>query len=208
MPPTPISLHSDGAPRLGFGIFIVSAPPPFDRADATELKQDAAAVIARYFPDAPRLFARRGWTLPASLGRVYDPSHALRHLRFPMPHGLLRQCWQRCAKIVSCRLYTTRPMSHQKIIADRNELNGRDRLEPDRCGSSRLRAIGLLGLRSLRNASRRKVEFGVLDKPSSPASCVFDHFTFDDGRGVLFRQDNDGRLVQVNVGSRALAVEF
>jgi UDP-glucose 4-epimerase len=72
----------DGAPRLGFGIFIVSAPPPFDRADATELKQDAAAVIARYFPDAPRLFARRGWTLPASLGRVYDPSHALRHLGF------------------------------------------------------------------------------------------------------------------------------
>lgn len=72
----------DRAPQLGFDIFIVSAPSPFDRAEAAELKRDAAAVITRRFPDAPELFARRGWTLPASLGRVYDPGHAERRLGF------------------------------------------------------------------------------------------------------------------------------
>jgi UDP-glucose 4-epimerase len=34
------------------------------------LKTDAPAVIARYFPDAAALYARRGWLLPASIGRV------------------------------------------------------------------------------------------------------------------------------------------
>jgi UDP-glucose 4-epimerase len=72
----------DLAPVLGFDIFIVSAPPPFDRAEAAELKRDAAAVIARHFPDAPELFARRGWILPGSLGRVYDAGHAERRLGF------------------------------------------------------------------------------------------------------------------------------
>jgi nucleoside-diphosphate-sugar epimerase len=72
----------DLAPALGFDIFIVSAPPPFDRAEAEELKRDATTVIARHFPDAPALFAQRGWILPASLDRVYDAGHAERRLGF------------------------------------------------------------------------------------------------------------------------------
>ena len=60
------------APALGFGLFILSAPTPFDRAEARALKEDATAVIARHFPNAAELYARRGWTLPASIGRVYD----------------------------------------------------------------------------------------------------------------------------------------
>jgi len=72
----------DRAPELGFDTFIVSAPTPFDRSEAAELKRDAAAVIARHFPEAPTLFAARGWTLPASLGRVYDAGHAERRLGF------------------------------------------------------------------------------------------------------------------------------
>ena len=39
---------------------------PFARADAVALKQDAAAVVARYFPDAPALYAQQNWRLPAS----------------------------------------------------------------------------------------------------------------------------------------------
>lgn len=66
----------DRAPEIGFALAIISAPPPFARSDAAELKRDAAAVIARYFPDAEALFARRGWRLPQSIGRIYDPSHA------------------------------------------------------------------------------------------------------------------------------------
>ena len=47
------------APRVGFGLYVVSAPTPFARSDASELKRDAAAVVARYFPDAPALYAAR-----------------------------------------------------------------------------------------------------------------------------------------------------
>jgi UDP-glucose 4-epimerase len=70
------------APEIGFDIFILSAPTPFDRNEAAELKRDAAAVIARHFPDAAALYARRGWTLPASIGRVYDARHAERRLSY------------------------------------------------------------------------------------------------------------------------------
>jgi UDP-glucose 4-epimerase len=70
------------APTLGFGIFIVSAPPPFAEVEAEELLRDAAAVVARHFPDAAELYAARGWSLPRSIDRVYDPSRAERLLGF------------------------------------------------------------------------------------------------------------------------------
>jgi len=70
------------APALGFDTFILSAPPPFIPADCEELLRDAPAVIARYFPEAPALYARMGWSLPASLDRVYDPARAERRLGF------------------------------------------------------------------------------------------------------------------------------
>ena len=72
----------DKAPEIGFGLYIVSAPPPFDRADAGALATDAAAVIARRFPDAPRLYAERGWSLPAMIDRVYDSRRIERELGF------------------------------------------------------------------------------------------------------------------------------
>ena len=62
------------APAIGFATYIASAPTPFSRDDVVELKRDARAVIARLFPDAAELFAARGWSLPASIGRVYDAS--------------------------------------------------------------------------------------------------------------------------------------
>jgi nucleoside-diphosphate-sugar epimerase len=70
------------APAIGFDVFVVSAPTPFQRAEAAALKRDAPAVIARRFPEAAALYARRGWALPASLGRVYDAGHAERALGF------------------------------------------------------------------------------------------------------------------------------
>ncbi|QXQ07218.1 NAD(P)-dependent oxidoreductase [Sphingosinicellaceae bacterium] len=72
----------DRAPEIGFDLFVVSSATPFVRSDAAALKRDAAAVIARYFPDAAELYARRGWTLPTSIGRVYDAGHAERRLGF------------------------------------------------------------------------------------------------------------------------------
>ncbi|HXA40188.1 MAG TPA: NAD(P)-dependent oxidoreductase [Phenylobacterium sp.] len=70
------------APSIGFGTYIVSAPTPFARSDAQALKRDAAAVVAGYFPEAAELYARRGWRLPSSIGRVYDAALAERELGF------------------------------------------------------------------------------------------------------------------------------
>lgn len=70
------------APRLGFDTFVLSAPTPFSPDEAAELKRDAKAVIARHLPHAPHLYAARGWQLPTSIGRVYDPGRAERLLGF------------------------------------------------------------------------------------------------------------------------------
>ena len=70
------------APALGLETFIVSAPPPFVPDEAEELLRDAPAVIARRFPRAAELYARRGWVMPASVERVYDPTHAERLMGF------------------------------------------------------------------------------------------------------------------------------
>jgi UDP-glucose 4-epimerase len=68
------------APALGFETFILSAPPPFNRRDASALINDARAVIAHYHPDAAALYAAKGWTLPNHIDRIYDPAKAERLL--------------------------------------------------------------------------------------------------------------------------------
>jgi UDP-glucose 4-epimerase len=70
------------APALGFDTFILSAPPPFAPGECEALLDDAPAAIARHFPEAPSLYARMGWSLPASIDRVYDPSRAERRMGF------------------------------------------------------------------------------------------------------------------------------
>ena len=70
------------APQLGHECFLIAAPTPFAPADVLPLKINAAAVVARYFPDAPALYAARGWALPASIDRVYDSRRAERLLGF------------------------------------------------------------------------------------------------------------------------------
>jgi len=70
------------APAIGFGLYIVAAPPPFAEAEAEALIEDAQAVVARHFPEAAELYARQGWRLPDHLDRVYDPSRAERELGF------------------------------------------------------------------------------------------------------------------------------
>lgn len=72
----------EGAKRVGFGLYIVSAPTPFARTDATELKANPHAVIKKYHPDAERLYSKAEWTLPSSISRVYDGSLIERELEF------------------------------------------------------------------------------------------------------------------------------
>lgn len=74
------ALEQDGL--AGYHLYLASAPTPFAREDAVALRSDAAAVIARYFPKAPALYAAKGWVLPRSIGRVYDSSALCRDLDF------------------------------------------------------------------------------------------------------------------------------
>jgi UDP-glucose 4-epimerase len=68
------------APELGVELFIVSARTPFVEADCEELGRDAPAVVARYFPRYPAIYARLGWTMFASIDRVYVSGKAERLL--------------------------------------------------------------------------------------------------------------------------------
>jgi UDP-glucose 4-epimerase len=87
-------LAIDKAPALGFGRFIITATTPFRRDDLVELGVDAPAVIARYFPDYPAIYAARGWRMLPSLDRVYVNTHARQVLGWRPRHDfgrLLRQ---------------------------------------------------------------------------------------------------------------------
>ncbi|MER9339979.1 NAD(P)-dependent oxidoreductase [Mesorhizobium sp. M0601] len=70
------------APQLGFDTFIISAPTPFQPEDCAALIADAPSVVARYFPDYPALYAKKGWTMFSSIDRVYDASRARKRLGF------------------------------------------------------------------------------------------------------------------------------
>ena len=70
------------ADDVNLGLYIVSAPTPFTRADLRQLKENAAAVIRAGFPEAPDLYGAAGWMLPRSIGRVYDGTRITRELGF------------------------------------------------------------------------------------------------------------------------------
>ena len=77
----------DKAPDIGFDVFIVSAPTPFKQADCARLIVDAPAVVADYFPQYREIYDRLGWTMFASVDRVYDASRAAARLGFTCRTG-------------------------------------------------------------------------------------------------------------------------
>jgi UDP-glucose 4-epimerase len=77
----------DKAPALGFDTFIICARTPFSPADCEALITDAPAVVRRYHPDYPEIYARLGWTMFDSIDRVYDSSRAARVLGFTCKTG-------------------------------------------------------------------------------------------------------------------------
>lgn len=62
--------------------YIISATTPFQQEDAGELLRDAPSVIERRCPGLIGRMAARGWSPPASFGRVYDAGLAARELGF------------------------------------------------------------------------------------------------------------------------------
>jgi nucleoside-diphosphate-sugar epimerase len=69
-------LAMERAAGIGFGRYIVSATTPFTPDDLAELREDAPAVVARLFPAYEAEYARRGWRMFPSVGRVYVNARA------------------------------------------------------------------------------------------------------------------------------------
>ena len=73
-------LAMDLAPRLGFDKFIITATTPFRPEDAAALGVDTPAVLAKYYPEFPGLFAKKGWKMLPTLDRVYVNARARERL--------------------------------------------------------------------------------------------------------------------------------
>jgi len=69
-------LAMEKAPALGFERFIITATTPFQREDLPQLGTDARAVLAKYFPEYPEIYARLGWKMLPTLDRVYVNARA------------------------------------------------------------------------------------------------------------------------------------
>jgi UDP-glucose 4-epimerase len=74
------------APGIGFGRYIITATTPFTRDDLPELRRNAPAVVKRYIPEFEAEYARRGWTLPVSIDRVYVNERARIELEWQPRH--------------------------------------------------------------------------------------------------------------------------
>jgi len=71
----------------GLRRFVVSGATPFGADDLDDLLRDAPAVLARRAPELVEAFARRNWSLPASIDRVYSPASAIRGLGWQPSFG-------------------------------------------------------------------------------------------------------------------------
>jgi UDP-glucose 4-epimerase len=64
-------LALEKAPAIGFARYIISATTPFRHDDLLELRRNAPEVVKRYVPEFESEYAKRNWTLPSSIDRVY-----------------------------------------------------------------------------------------------------------------------------------------
>jgi nucleoside-diphosphate-sugar epimerase len=73
----------EAAERVGWGKYIISAPPPFSNEKETlEMLNcgKAGEVIQRVCLEEARLLEEKGWKLPENMDRVYDSGKAVREL--------------------------------------------------------------------------------------------------------------------------------
>ncbi|HLL83803.1 MAG TPA: NAD(P)-dependent oxidoreductase [Longimicrobium sp.] len=73
--------------RPGYSVYVVSGATPFQRGDCEGLLRDAPAILATRAPELVAELRARGWPLPASIDRVYDPSLAREELGWTPRHG-------------------------------------------------------------------------------------------------------------------------
>ena len=87
------------APEIGWGKYIVSAPPPFPRDEAVleRLDRDAGAVIREIVPACERVFEEKGWRFLDRMDRVYDSGKAVRELGW-VPEYTFEKAVERIAR--------------------------------------------------------------------------------------------------------------
>jgi UDP-glucose 4-epimerase len=71
----------------GFRRFVVSGATPFKAEDAHDLLRDAPLVLKHRAPELVEAFARRRWSLPKSIDRVYSPALAMQELGWRPRYG-------------------------------------------------------------------------------------------------------------------------
>ena len=79
-------LAVERAGAIGFGKYIISATTPFTQEDRADLRRDPTAAVRRRLPVFAAEYARRSWTLPTDIGRVYVNDRARRDLGWVPKH--------------------------------------------------------------------------------------------------------------------------
>jgi UDP-glucose 4-epimerase len=74
------------ATELGFDRLIISATTPFTREELPELRKRASLVLRRHCPDFEAEYARRGWSAPTTIDRVYVNKRARERLGWQPRH--------------------------------------------------------------------------------------------------------------------------
>jgi nucleoside-diphosphate-sugar epimerase len=70
------------------GVFNIAGPYPWEPSDCEQLHHDAGTLITRRAPKTAAGFARRGWTLPGSIDRVYVSARAGESLGYRPRRGV------------------------------------------------------------------------------------------------------------------------
>jgi UDP-glucose 4-epimerase len=73
-------LAMEKAASIGFSKYIISATTPFDKKHLTALKKDAHQIVKNLYPDFESLYARFGWKMFPTIGRVYVNEKARKEL--------------------------------------------------------------------------------------------------------------------------------
>ncbi|WP_307872573.1 NAD-dependent epimerase/dehydratase family protein [Paractinoplanes ovalisporus] len=70
------------------GVFTIAGPYAFTRVDCPALHHDAAALIAERLPEVAEAFRTRGWSLSATIDRVYDSTAAAHAFGYRPAYGV------------------------------------------------------------------------------------------------------------------------
>ncbi len=73
-------LAMEKATEIGFGKYIISASSPFGKHDLKDLNKNAFQVVKKYYPDFEEMYAKQGWILFPTIGRVYVNQKARQEL--------------------------------------------------------------------------------------------------------------------------------